>query len=119
MTTDDRGRRAEAVAAWWLRLRGFRILARRYRTPVGELDLVAKRGGLMVFVEVKRRASTADAAAAVSLAQRRRIGRAAAAFLARHGAADAPHTRYDVIAVAPWQWPCHVVDAWRENDLTA
>ncbi|MFW5833612.1 MAG: YraN family protein, partial [Pseudomonadota bacterium] len=56
-STDRRGHDAEARAAWWLRLKGFRILACRYRTPVGEIDLVARRGRLLVFVEVKYRAT--------------------------------------------------------------
>ncbi|MEQ9815290.1 MAG: YraN family protein, partial [Azospirillaceae bacterium] len=74
---ERRGRRAEGVAALWLRLKGYRVLDRRVRTPVGEIDLVLRRGGTLVFAEVKRRVALADGMAAVGPAQRRRIGRAA------------------------------------------
>ena len=107
------GRLAELAAAWLLRLKGFRILARRYATPVGEIDLVAARGSLVVFVEVKRRALRDVAVAATAPRQRRRIERAAAAFLQRHPALRAAQCRFDVVAVAPARWPLHVADAWR------
>lgn len=107
------GRLAEAVAAWLLRLKGFRIVARRYATPVGEIDLVAARGSLVVFVEVKQRALLDLAAAATSARQRRRIERAAATFLQRHPALRHASCRFDVVAVAPARWPLHVTDAWR------
>lgn len=107
------GRLAEAVAAWLLRLKGFRIVARRYATPVGEIDLVAARGSLVVFVEVKQRALLDLAAAATSARQRRRIARAAATFLQRHPALRHACCRFDVVAVAPARWPLHVADAWR------
>ena len=69
---DRAGRLAEAAAAWHLRLRGYRILARRFATPVGEIDLVARRGGRLVFVEVKRRARVVDAVAALLPVQQER-----------------------------------------------
>ena len=106
------GRRAETLAAFLLRCKGYQIIARRYATPVGEVDLVARRGSLLAFVEVKRR-STADAAlAALGAAQRRRITRAAEAFLAEHPELSRLECRFDVIAVAG-SWPQHVTDAWR------
>ncbi len=107
------GRLAETAAAWMLRLKGFRILARRYATPVGEIDLVATRGSLVIFVEVKQRALLDMAAAATSARQRRRIERAAATFLQRHPQLRHASCRFDVVAVAPARWPLHVVDAWR------
>ncbi|MFO1069172.1 MAG: YraN family protein [Geminicoccaceae bacterium] len=107
------GRLAEAAAAWLLRLKGFRILARRYATPLGEIDLVARRRGLVVFVEVKRRADLAAASEAILPRQRQRIARAAELFLQRHAAARGAGCRFDVIAVAPWRWPLHLEDAWR------
>ena len=107
------GHLAESIAAWFLRLKGFRILARRFATPVGEIDLVASRGELLVFVEVKRRAELAAASEAVLPRQQQRIARAAELFLQRRPSARAPNCRFDVIAVAPWRWPLHVTDAWR------
>lgn len=111
------GRRAEALCALALRLKGYRIVGRRCRTPVGELDIVARRGQTFVFVEVKAR-PTADAALqALDPRQRRRLGRAAAAWLARGQSRIAPHSpvnmRFDVMLVAPWRWPRHIVNAWQ------
>lgn len=109
------GRGGERVAAWMLRLKGYQILAVRYKTPVGELDLVARRGNLLAIVEVKARASIDDALAAISARQRRRIEQAAGAFLARHPAWNGCDVRFDVIAVSAWRWPCHIIDAWRPH----
>ncbi|MFL5335748.1 MAG: YraN family protein [Geminicoccaceae bacterium] len=108
------GRLAEAVAAWLLRLRGFRILARRYATPVGEIDLVARRGDLLVFVEVKRRLRAEDALAALQPAQQVRIARAAGAFLQRQPRLADCALRFDLVAIAPWRLPRHLPDIWRE-----
>jgi putative endonuclease len=105
------GRRGEILAAWFLRLKGYRILATRYRTPMGEIDLVARRSGTLVFVEVKARrsGSVADAWLAVN---DRRISRAADWFLARHPRYAGSDMRYDVIFLAPMAWPRHVVNAF-------
>jgi putative endonuclease len=113
LTADAKGRRAEAVAVWWFRLHGYRILVRRFATPVGEIDLVVRRGELLAFVEVKRR-PTADAAlAALTPRQQARIARAAEWFLkGRPWLAHLP-CRFDVLALTPWRWPSHVPDAWR------
>jgi putative endonuclease len=111
--TDRAGRAAEAVAAWLLRLKGFRILERRFATPVGEIDLVACRGRLLVFVEVKRRVELAAASEAILPRQQQRVARAAEIFLQRRPAARSMRCRFDVIALAPWRWPLHVTDAWR------
>jgi putative endonuclease len=108
------GRLAEAAATWLLRLQGYRILARRYATPVGEIDLVARRGTLLVFVEVKRRASLADALAALLPIQQTRIARAAGAFLQRRPDLSDCAVRFDLVSVTPWRVPRHVADAWRE-----
>lgn len=105
------GRRGELFAAWFLRLKGYRILASRFRTPMGEIDLVARRSDTLVFVEVKARrsGSVADAWLAVN---DRRITRAADYFLARHPALAGSDMRYDVIFLAPMTWPRHVVNAF-------
>jgi putative endonuclease len=107
------GRLAEAAAAWHLRLRGFRILARRFQAPVGEIDLVARRGRLLLFVEVKRRADHATALAALQSVQQARIARAAEAFLQRRPDLAGCTLRFDLVAVAPWRLPRHVPDVWR------
>jgi putative endonuclease len=108
------GRFAETVAAWLLRLRGYRILARRYATPLGEIDLVARRGDLVVFVEVKQRLDAAEALASLLPRQQARIARAAAAYLQRRPRLTGCAVRFDLVAVAPWRLPRHVQDIWRE-----
>jgi putative endonuclease len=107
------GRLAEAAAAWHLRLRGFRILARRYATPVGEIDLIARRGRLLLFVEVKRRRQADEAVGALLPLQRARIARAAEAFLQRRQDLAGCAVRFDLVAVAPWRLPWHLPDVWR------
>jgi putative endonuclease len=104
---------AEAVAALGLRLRGYRIVARRFKTPVGEVDLIALRGRVLAFVEVKRRPSQEAAAWAVTPAQRFRIERAAQLFLARDPRWAAYQVRFDVILLGISWWPTHILDAWR------
>lgn len=95
------GRRAEGRAALFLRLKGYRVMARRYRTPVGEIDLVVRRGRTLAFVEVKARDRHDDAVEAVSPQGRRRIARAAEAWLMRYPAAAMMQLRFDVVIVAP------------------
>ncbi len=107
-----RGLRAELLAAWWLRLKGYRIVARHLRFPVGEIDLVARRGGLLALVEVKRRESLAAAAEAIRPAQRRRIQRAAEAYLMENPAFQGLDVRFDAVLLAPWRLPRHIPSAW-------
>lgn len=114
-----RGRTGERLAAWWLRLKGYRILARDWRTAVGEVDIVARRGAILVMVEVKARPSLAEAAADVRPRQRGRIARAAAAFQQRRPELAACAVRFDAVLVAPGCRPRHVVDAWRPAVETA
>lgn len=108
-----RGLRAEAVAAWWLRLKGYRVLAKAKRMPVGELDLVVCRGRVVAFVEVKARHDVAQAAHAISANQRRRIQHAAEAFMAGRPDLDGFDMRFDAVLIQPWRWPLHLRDAWR------
>ena len=109
------GRGAETLAAWRLRISGYRILARRERTPMGEIDLVARRGRVIAFVEVKARGDLDTAAFALQPRQQARIARAAALFLARRPDLAVLSPRFDVVLVAPWRWPRHLADAWRES----
>lgn len=107
------GRAAEHLAAWSLRARGYRILARRFRTPLGEVDLIARRGDLIAFIEVKARTDLEQALQALGPRQRARTARAAEFFLLRHPALAGCTLRFDLIAVRPWRVPHHLVDAWR------
>ena len=113
------GRWAEAVCALSLMLRGYRILARRYRTPIGEIDIVARRGGLIAFIEVKARRTLGEAGESLSPRQRQRISRAASAFLQKEPSLQGFDQRYDVMLVAPWHLPRHIIDAWREWNSAA
>ena len=113
----SRGKAAETLAVLWLRLKFYRILARGAVTGrgsgAGEVDIIAKRGDLVAFVEVKSRSTLTDAAESLGSAQRRRIERAAAAFLARHPGLGHCRVRFDAMLVAPGCWPRHILDAWR------
>lgn len=108
---EARGRRGETVAANWLRLKGWRILDTRVRTPVGEVDLIAKRGNLIAFVEVKTRATPADLDTAID---ERRLARVAAAaeILSAQYATAGEDIRIDVILIAPRTLPRHIENAW-------
>jgi putative endonuclease len=105
------GRRGERIAGWWLRLKGWRILDRRVRTPAGEVDLVGRRGNLVAFVEVKARASAAELDFAID---ERRLSRVAAAaeFLMARYAGPGDDIRVDVILLAPGTRPRHIENAW-------
>ncbi len=108
------GRRAETMAVWYLRLLGYRILARDYRTPVGEIDIVARRGSALAVIEVKARGTLWAAGEAITPRQRRRISRAAALFISHYPALARLFVRYDVVLMRPWRPPVHIKDAWRD-----
>ena len=110
-----RGLLAETFCIWHLRLRGWRILARRYRVPSGEIDLVARRGRVLAAIEVKARADLGAAGEAVSPRQRRRVARALDHFLATRPDLAALDLRFDVMLVTPLRLPRHIADAWREG----
>lgn len=110
---EARGRWAETLAAWSYRFRGFRLLAQRYKTPVGEIDLVMRRGNLVVFVEVKARARLDDALHALGPRQCERLSRAASIFLRDHPIHNGCAMRFDLIGLHPWRLPHRIVDAWR------
>jgi putative endonuclease len=98
---------AEARAAAFLMAKGYRILAKRFRTPYGEIDLVARRRNLLVFVEVKARATLDDAAYAVTPRQQRRIIDAAQAWLMAHPEHAEFELRFDAMLIAPRRLPRH------------
>ncbi|RIA37782.1 putative endonuclease [Hephaestia caeni] len=105
------GRRGERLAAWWLRLKGWRILDTRVRTPAGEVDLVAKRGNLVAFVEVKMRKSAADLDIAIDERRLARVAAAAEVLMPRY-ATNGEDIRVDVILLAPATRPRHIENAW-------
>jgi putative endonuclease len=113
---ERRGRWAESLCLWSLRLRGYRILARDYRAGVGEIDILARRGGTLVAIEVKARGNRASASEAITPRQRRRIARAAAHFLAGRSDLARLTLRFDVMLVTPGRLPLHLRDAWREGE---
>lgn len=106
------GRWAETLCALVLRLKGYRVLARGFRVPVGEIDIVARRAGTLVFVEVKARTNAAGREP-VSDRQRRRIARAAEAFMQRRPDLAPRGVRFDVMIVDGLRLPEHRADAWR------
>jgi len=116
---EGRGRIAEIIAIWWLRLKGYHIESHRIQTPLGEIDLIARRGHTLVFVEVKLRRTHHAGLHAVTRHQQRRITRAAEIVAQTYIASKSPRSqvdiRFDVITLAPWSWPHHLVDAWRPD----
>jgi len=111
---EQAGRAAETLAAWAYRFRGFEIIDRRFKAPGGEIDVVARKGGLVVFVEVKRRATFDAAVFAVTPATRRRLEQAVKSWLARHPRFSRADIRYDIAAVAGWRVEI-AESAWREG----
>lgn len=109
------GRRAEAAAALWLQLKGYRILDRRARTPQGEIDLIALRGNILAFIEVKARARREAAIEAVTSMGRKRIQDAANAWVSRRRGFEQRNWRFDIIAIVPGKLPEHLRDAWRPD----
>ncbi|HTT81372.1 MAG TPA: YraN family protein [Stellaceae bacterium] len=111
-----RGRAAELLCRWHLRVRGWRIVAADWRCPSGEIDIVARRRGVLAVIEVKSRGDGDSAAAALAPRQRRRIARAAAAFLATRPDLAALALRFDVMTVLPLRLPRHLASAWRGDE---
>ena len=103
-----RGHRGEWLAALALMLKGYRILARRYRTKLGEIDLIARRGDLVLIVEVKVRPTLVEAMEALQRLSERRIEAAADLWLARQPDHARLALRFDMVAVVPRRWPVHV-----------
>lgn len=108
---EARGRRGETIAAWYLRLKGWRILDQRVRTRAGEVDLVARRGSLIAFVEVKTRASDAELDLAIDERRLARVAAAAELLLPRY-AVSGEDVRIDVILIVPGRVPRHIENAW-------
>ncbi|MEO1748688.1 MAG: YraN family protein [Pseudomonadota bacterium] len=105
---ERRGRRAEILAELALLFRGFRVVARRFKTKAGEVDLIARRGTLVLMVEVKARRTLSDAMEAVTPTALRRIEAAGDIWAGRQPDYGQLSIRYDLIAVLPRRWPVHV-----------
>lgn len=108
-----RGHAAEKLAALYLQLRGYKILKTRYKTPMGEIDLVARKGNALVMVEVKRRREMNTAIEAVTPKNQYRVGQAARYFLSAHPALAGLDLRFDIIVMGvPFYWR-HLDNAWQ------
>jgi putative endonuclease len=106
------GLRAEWIAVAWLTLRGYRILARRYAAAGGEIDIIARRGATVAFVEVKARPMLDEAASAINEIKRRRVSLAVRAWLTRNPWAMSATLRGDAVFVAPGRLPRHLPAAY-------
>ena len=109
---ERRGRRGEGWAALYLRLHGWRIVARRLKTPRGEIDLVARRGSTVAFIEVKWRATGEGLDTAIDVYRLRRVAAATEAVAHRY-ARSGDTIRIDALLLAPGRWPRHIVNAWQ------
>ena len=107
-----RGLVAEGMAAWLLRFKGYRVLATRYRTPLGEIDIVARRGNVLAFVEVKARTNLEAGLEAIAAEGYRRIEAAADLYLSRHPQFANFTLRFDLVVVRPRRWPHHIENAF-------
>ena len=116
MTTSySRGKEGEKIAAFWLRIKGYRILAERYKSPYGEIDLIAKRGTTVAFIEVKHHKSESDALYAITPRQQQRIANAAQIWLQENGTSDDLDYRFDALVIAKGKTPKHITNAWQLN----
>lgn len=106
---------AEALCRLVLRLKGYRILAIRYKSPLGEIDIVALRRRCLVMVEVKARRSMQQAAEAIQPRQQQRLERAALDFLSHYPHLNGHDIRFDIMLVPSGRLPTHIQDAWRPN----
>lgn len=110
-----RGHLAEGLAVTYLRLKGYRILERNWRSKLGEIDILVRKGGILVLVEVKTRADTGLASGALLGPQRHRLMRALAHYLKTRPELASLDLRCDVVALGRFGWPIHLKDAWRPN----
>lgn len=106
-----RGKSAETLAALFLMAKGYRVLARRFKTPVGEIDVIARRGRRIAFVEVKQRPTIALCEASITEETRRRVRRAAGWWMGRHPELHEFEQGFDLVFMARARWPQHLPDA--------
>ena len=109
------GHRAETIAVWYLRMKGYRLLARRFKSASGEIDLIMRHRKTLVFIEVKARAKVNDSMFAVTPQQSRRISAAASLFASRYDMTGIDFQRFDILAVPSYLWPTHIKNAFDGN----
>ena len=112
MRNHRRGILAEYAALAYLTLKAYRLVAMRYKTPVGEIDLIVRRGNKLVFIEVKARARHADAATAIHHKNQLRVVRASQQFLVNHPVYTDYQVRFDAVLIAWYRWPRHLINAF-------
>jgi putative endonuclease len=106
------GHRAENIALWFLRVKGYRLLARRFKTPVGEIDLIMRKGQTTAFIEVKARTTVDESLYAVTPSQSRRIAQAANWYAAKDETTAKGFQRFDIVAIPSYLWPTHIKNAF-------
>lgn len=113
---EQKGRRAENAAALWLRMKGYRIIDRRVRTPACEIDLIAARKNMLIFVEVKSRATREQALESVTPGLRQRLEQAARIWVSSRHRLQTHLWRFDIVLMSPGRLPRHIRDAWRAEN---
>lgn len=106
------GLTAELIATLLLSVKFYSVIHRRYKTKVGEVDLIARRGKTIIFVEVKKRRSRQEVFEAITISQKRRISRAAEHFLSRNKKFNNYNKRFDAVLITPKSLPLHIKNAW-------
>jgi putative endonuclease len=109
---EKRGHRAETAALIYLWCKGYRLLARRFKSHHGEIDLIMRRGQTTAFIEVKARLSHDQAVIAVTSYQSKRIAQAASLWMAKDQIAAQSFCRFDIVAVNAYLWPKHIENAF-------
>lgn len=105
-----KGKWGEKIAAFYLRCKGYEILEKRFKTPLGEIDILARKSKTLVAIEVKTRETLEKASLALTPFQKKRIERALLFYLA--GKTSALDLRFDVVLISSWRWPSHIQGAW-------
>jgi putative endonuclease len=109
---EKHGHFAEFVALMYLRLKGYRLLAQRFKTPQGEVDLIMRRRDVTAFIEVKARSTRDHGVEAVTMTQSRRITAAARFWMARDKTSNHNFCRFDIVVVSPYLLPQHIENAF-------
>lgn len=118
-SSERRGRRAEFLVALWLQLQGWKILDRRARTAMGEIDLVARRGRTLAFIEVKAHRTRDASLYALTPRQQARLLRAGSLWRARHRRYAHCQPRFDLVLAVPGRWPRHIKGAFQAEGRDA